>query len=460
VDNDLVMEGAAAPRGVLAFFSDQAVTLTLFARVVSFVSAPITLLLVATRLSPVYQGFYYTFTTITALTTLLELGLGMVLTQFASHEFAHLHWTSGGALDGDETPRRFLLGILIKACRWYLSIALVACVVFVPAGLVFFHAQAEANHVRFAAPWILLVILTGFGLVAVPLVSVIEGCGRVTDVTRLRLTQTGVANILLWAGILGGQTLYAPGLAALGPVVVPAVWLVRRYPGLLRQLWRAASAHVDAHVSWRDELLPMQWRIAVSWLAGFLVFSLFNPLLFHYQGAAIAGQMGMSLTLANAPYAIATAWVAARAPRYGTLIRRGEYAALDRMARIGTMQAVIVWAAGSIGLLIVVAVCERFAPSLAHRVLGLGALAALAIANLVNVLMQAMASYLRAHKEEPFVGVSIATGLIVALGLWIAAHYGSALSMALTFAAIAVAFELPIAVTIFITKRREWHSTA
>src|SRR5271155_5139593 len=78
---------------------DTAVRLVLVTRIVQFASTPITLLLVATRFSPVTQGFYYTFTNITAWTLVLELGLGTVLTQFASQEFAHLSW-QGDALGG------------------------------------------------------------------------------------------------------------------------------------------------------------------------------------------------------------------------------------------------------------------------------------------------------------------------------------------------------------------------
>jgi len=243
-------------------------------------------------------------------------------------------------------------------------------------------------------------------------------------------------------------------------VVVPAIWFGWRYRGLLRQIRDGFGAHVEAMVSWRRELFPMQWRIAVSWLAGFLVFSLFNPLLFRYQGAVVAGQMGMSLQLAAAPYLVGMSWLMTRAPRYGTLVRQRRWDELDRVARTGTVQALLVWLGGSVALLLVVAAAKAWVPALGHRVLSVGAVAALCVANLVNICMQSMASYLRAHKAEPYVGISVTTGVLVALTSWVTARGATPLAMAIGYAVVTVVVELPIAAAIFVRKRREWHAAA
>src|SRR5581483_742160 len=206
-------------RALQFLWPDEAVWFALLGRAFSFVSTPITLLLVATRFSPIYQGFYYTFTTITSLAILLEFGLGMVLTHFASHEFAHLSWDADGGLTGEDGPRAHLLGILVKALRWYVMMAAIAIIAFIPGGFLFFGGQARAEHVAYVGPWVVLVTLTGLGLVAIPVVSIIEGCGRVPDVVRLRLAQAIISALLLWVGLLTGQALYAAAFAAIGPVV-------------------------------------------------------------------------------------------------------------------------------------------------------------------------------------------------------------------------------------------------
>ena len=58
--------------------------------IVSLLIGPLTTFLVAMRLSPDEQGFYYTFGSLAMLRTLAELGLGQAIIQFGSHEWAHL----------------------------------------------------------------------------------------------------------------------------------------------------------------------------------------------------------------------------------------------------------------------------------------------------------------------------------------------------------------------------------
>ena len=64
----------------------------------------------------------------------------------------------------------------------------------------------------------------------------------------------------------------------------------------------------------------MQWRIAISWLAGYFVFQLFTPVLFHYHGAVVAGQMGMTLNVSNALLTTSLTLIAAKTPEFGKLI--------------------------------------------------------------------------------------------------------------------------------------------
>ncbi len=45
-------------------------------------------------------------------------------------------------------------------------------------------------------------------------------------------------------------------------------------------------------ISWRREVWPFQWKIAVSWLCDYFIFQLFTPVLFAFRGPVEAGQDG------------------------------------------------------------------------------------------------------------------------------------------------------------------------
>ncbi|MBT6902530.1 MAG: hypothetical protein HOA32_16150, partial [Nitrospina sp.] len=69
---------------------DRAVAFAILVKVWSLFAGPVTLYLISIYLSPEIQGFYYTFLSLIALQSFVELGFYIVITQFASHEWASL----------------------------------------------------------------------------------------------------------------------------------------------------------------------------------------------------------------------------------------------------------------------------------------------------------------------------------------------------------------------------------
>ena len=97
--------------------------------------------------------------------------------------------------------------------------------------------------------------------------------GKVLGLTVLLLVG---AIALLHHGLL------APGLMIAGQAAV-GVGFVARRRGLLLPLLRHHAG--EFAMDWKTEMWPFQWRIAVSWVCGFFISQLFNPVLFRYRGA-------------------------------------------------------------------------------------------------------------------------------------------------------------------------------
>ncbi|HLH79467.1 MAG TPA: hypothetical protein VKV29_04200, partial [Chthonomonas sp.] len=91
---------------------DRAIAYTAINRGWTLISGALSLLLISRFLTPVEQGYYFTFADILALQIFFELGLSTVLVPFASHEFAHLRWTDRGILEGDTTAKSRLASLL------------------------------------------------------------------------------------------------------------------------------------------------------------------------------------------------------------------------------------------------------------------------------------------------------------------------------------------------------------
>ena len=104
------------------------------------VAGPITLLLIAQHLDPEAQGFYYTFISLVALQSFVELGFFIVITQFASHEWAHLKLNADGFIEGDANSLSRLVSLGRIVFKWY-AVASTIFVVLVGAGGYLFLSQ-------------------------------------------------------------------------------------------------------------------------------------------------------------------------------------------------------------------------------------------------------------------------------------------------------------------------------
>lgn len=434
---------------------DKAVFYTAGGRGWTMASGLVTLVMVGTQFSREVQGYYYTFASVMSLQLLLELGLSQSLIQFASHECSRLVLEPDGRLSGDPAARARLQSLGRLAVRWYGILSLLVLGVIGGAGHWFFSSQPH-EQIEWMAPWWLFCLGSALNLCLTPYFFLLEGCNQVASVNRCRLIMAISSSLSAWTAMACGAQLYTCVAASFASFIPAAIYLWRGWPGFLREL---AQAPAGAARQWIREIWPFQWRISISWASGFFIFSLFTPVLFKFHGPVVAGQMGMSWQAVSAVGAIAAAWNQSKAPLYGMLISRGQIAELNRLFRRATVQSIMVAAAGVAVLLAAVAGLKAVHP-LGQRFLDLPALSLLAIATVAGQLVTGMAVYLRAHKQEPFMVVSVASAVAMIAGLIVLGKPWGGFGAALAYAISVIIVSLPMGACIFKRKKAEWHPAA
>lgn len=435
---------------------DRAVFFTLLSRVWNVGAGLITLAVIAHFLSPELQGYYYTFNSLIALQIFAELGLNFAIVQFASHEMAHLTWQADGTVSGSPLAKRRLQSLMQFALAWFGVAALLMIALLLPAGLYFFNT-GNTNTVPNAAvgmPWVLLVILTANNLFVSTASAILEGCGRVAQVAMLRLWQSLFAASMLWIVLSLGGSLYALTASSLMMALIGLAWLWLNY----RVFFKDLLAHRTPlpGMCWRKEIWPFQWRIALSWMSGFFIFQIFNPLLFKTHGPIAAGQMGMTMQIFGAMNGAAMVWITTKVPIYGQLIATNQRKQLDALFLKGLIQSGIFLLTGIVTLWTILYYLNSIDSPYANRILPLNYFSILCFVSLANHIVFAEASFLRAHKEEPFLIISIGGGLltlVMAFGLIPGlGTYGAVLSYTIP----ALIFGLIGGTLILFRKRREW----
>lgn len=437
---------------------DRAVGFTVLARTWTILSGALTVLLIARFLTPTEQGYYYTFASLVALQSVFELGFSFVILQLAAHECSGLEIASDGKVTGNEASHSRLASVLQKSVRWYSVAAALMAVTLLAAGFYFFSAHSQtAAHVAWKMPWVCVVLAASFTFQMDPVFSFLEGCGFVPQVARLRFTQSIAGTVLAWSSLTMHHGLFAPAGVIAGQALAGAAFLFSRRRLLLPLLRRKTGENI---VSWRGEIWPFQWRIAVSYMSSYLIYPLFSPVVFAYRGAAEAGRMGMSLNIANALAAFAYAWVYTKASPFGSMVARGDFESLDRVFFRALRQSGAILLLVEASVLGALGVIGRYYPRLPARMLPIPVFAILMLAIFLNHMINSEAAYLRAHKREPFFILAVAMGTLTAIGTLLTGRLWGAAGVAVGYFFYGGVCYCAAATLIFIRCRRAWHGVS
>jgi uncharacterized membrane protein (DUF485 family) len=260
--------------------------------------------------------------------------------------------------------------------------------------------------------------------------------------------------LTVWIAIVLNAGLWVPTLSAVVSLGLSAIFLMVRY----RHFFSAfLSSPQGPWIQWRRELWPMQWKVGLSWLSGYFSFSLFTPVLFHYHGAVVAGQMGMTWALVTAVSAVSSTWVYSKVPRLGMMVARREFGVLDRLIVRLTVAAVSVACVMSLGIWIGLILLHSWGHPLASRVLSPLPAGLFLLATVLMQVSIPQSAYLRAHKKEPFLGLSLASGVLIAFTTWF-------LASQLTVTAVAAGYLCVVSVMVLVGTviwnrcKSDWHN--
>ena len=435
---------------------DRAVAYTVAGTAWGMAARFVTLLLTVEYLSPDQQGYALTYGSLLALQVFFELGAGVVVQQCASHEAGLLVWAADGTLDGDPVGKARLASLFRQTVGWYAGIAVLVAAVVGPAGAVFFDRNGTARAAEWLPGWVLTVAAAALAQLAAPLALTLNGAGRMADTARVSaLAQLGVS-LTGWVLLVAGAGLLALPAGALVGVVATTVGLGWRFRPAVLDLWRHPSG--DHRVRWAADVWPFQWRVALSWLSGYFVFQLFNPVAFAFHSPAAAGRVGLSLTLVGQVQGVANIWLNTKMPLFGRLIARRQFAELDVAFRRAFVPALGLAVVGGLAVVAAAAALEWVGSRYTARLLPPVLLAVAAGNMVVQVGVGGMASYLRAFKREPFLLISLVMAALTGGAVYLLGRYVGLGAMLGGFLAVNVLVCLPWAVAIFTACRRRYQA--
>ena len=440
---------------------DKAIAYSSGARVVGAFTGVASVFFITSFLTGVEQGFYYTFGSLLAMQVFFELGLTGIMTQYVAHEASHLQLDENSNYQGE---RRYVsrLASLVHFCvKWYAVIALIVVIFLLVVGFIYFnkYGEAQTEQVEWRWPWLLICLATGIKLFQSPFTSIITGLGFVKEVSKISFWQHLLLPLCTWLGLAVGLKLYVVGI---GYLLTVLIWFYyfNRY-GFVKLLINILKEKIEETVSYMKEIFPYQWRIALSWISGYFIFQLFNPVLFATEGAVIAGQMGMTLTALSAIQSFSMSWINTKVPLYSSLIARKEYEQLDDIFNKTLKQMVFICTFLLICFVLVVLLLRATNLQIngqvfADRFLDFRPMILMIIPVFLHQFTNSWATYLRCHKQEPFLVNSIVAGVLCMLSTLVFGKLFGLYGVTIGYCAIQIAI-FPWGYYIYKTKKNEWH---
>lgn len=439
---------------------DGAIAYTSANGVLGAIIGVVSVILYATCLSKEEQGYYYTFASVLAIQGFFELGFTGIMTQFVAHEHAHLSWNADGVgLSGEGKYRSRLASLLHVCLKWYSLVAIMFLIVLQVAGTFFFEEFGRDESVDWKLPWIIISCMSAWSLFTAPLFSFMNGLGLVKAMAKMNFYRTIINTIMLWGCLLLGLKLYSMAFSALVSALFVIIYFVtNRLFLILVDIWKTKMRE---RVSYMKEIFPYQWKIALSWMSGYFIFNFMNPVIFASVGSVAAGQFGMSLNVLNQIRTLAMSWITTKIPLMSRLIEMKEYFDLDRMFRRTVIQEVCVCLTLLSGFWIVIILLRETQFSFGGSVLSERFLDYLPLLLITTpVVLQAVndnfATYLRCHKKEPFLIISIVSGITSAISILVMGKYFGLYGICGGYCFLAIAF-FPWGYWIYKTKKVEWH---
>lgn len=440
---------------------DKSIAYSSGSRIIQGLTGVISVFFITTFLTGVEQGFYYTFGSLLALQVFFELGLTGIMTQYVAHEASHLQLNADFQYEGEAKYRSRLASLVHFCVKWYAVLAVIVLVFLFVVGFVFFtyFGKEESSDISWQFPWILICVGTALNIFQSPFISILMGLGKVKEMSEIGFWQQIAIPLANWIGLVIGVNLYILGISSILSVIIWQGFVWKK--GLARIILNLWKTTINERVDYFKEIFPYQWKIALSWISGYFIFQLFNPVLFATEGAVVAGQMGMTLQALNAIQAFSLSWLNTKVPLYSKLIALKDYLTLDSIFGKTLKQMVSVCALLLLVFFLAIwllnvsqfkfgdhIIAERFLPYIPLLLM------------MMTVYLQqytaSWATYLRCHKQEPFLVISICGGIADGLSTLIFGNLYGLYGMTIGYCILTLLF-FPWGYWIYKTKKAEWH---
>lgn len=433
---------------------DKPLAFALAARIWQAASGPITIALIIWSLTEDEQGIYYGIIPVIGIQAFFELGLLNVLISQAGHTHTgYLSAKQSGDRDSLKIAALRMKQLIDASRRWFAGASVLFAAIALAIGWNTF-VRSDAP-VAWRLPLLVIVPLSAVAVYFSPSLAILEGTGKRELIYRFRLYQMVCGSLAVWLALVADLGIWAL-VVATGVQAGWAIYLVSFHQAdFFRQFKEKSRGYEEAvskmtetaaepHFSWVREVLPKQWRMAVTGAAFHLATQFLTIILLTFHTAAEAGRLGMTLSITTAIQMLALAWVQTKYSLISGLHGQGDREEAGTLWRQTALVSCGLLVTAFTSLAVVIAILPWFGQGWETRFIQPWQVAILGVGCLANHLVALQACYVLARNANPLTVASLIGYLTTAAAVWIGGYYASTSGVVVAFALGIALVALPL----------------
>lgn len=340
-------------------------------------SGPLAILLITTKLSPMEQGVYYTFISLSAIQWIFELGISTCMIQYIS--------------SNEDNIVRYRYISFLAIFLFLSSIILLLVFSILP-----YYIFNEIEPCLWKLPWLLYSLVVALNLFFNILNIIDESTGSIEHAYFSKMLSGVFYSICLMLSLYMGVSLYSLVIAQFAMLCI-TLTRQRKYMVILVSI--RFKGLLDNFIKTLKEVFDFQYKLSIIWIIGYFYWNSFQLIFFKYISPEFAGFFGASNGVLGAFAMISISLISTQRAKWSKLNHNKEYLYTFGLFKKEFIKGNLIYLLLSVSLLFYFYLFPGF--EINKRFLSVDLLFLLIVFRFFILIQEFFLVYLRTFKDEP-----------------------------------------------------------
>ena len=399
-------------------------------------------------LDDVERGYFFTIQSLMALQVFAEAGLNVVLLNLAGRESADIKFTNGVISGVKKNTINKVYSILIYSIRWFAIGSVAFLGVASIFGLWYFESDPiNDSNISPLISWIFAALCMAIYMPVNSISVIMEGLGQAAYIYKTRLMSVVVAICVAALLFVYGLGMLAVGVMPIVTAIVSGYLMLKKFKALFVEIRFRLDQKIYHKIEDKNKY---QTKIALSWMAGFFAFQIYNPVILKMLSPADAGVFGLSMQAINSVGMLAGAIVAPMVPQMLAYVGAGKSKeALEKFEKLFLFSGATYLVFAGILFGLIYGWSNKF-DYFSNKFVGLDMMLILLVGGISNHIVGMLSVYLRANLDEPLLMQSLIVAVTTPVLLIVSINYFQLYGAVITYALLSVCVSMLMGVVTFV----------